>query len=347
MPGRRVRVSARASQRGPSGPAPAATSRAPGRARRRRRVRVPSSDPSACGQLLDVVDPRADPEARPHGSVAGAAGARAQVPHQRVRAERARPHRDRVLLGQPACDLPRLEARRVERRQRDARRHRPPATAPAGAGPARSRGARAAASRASAPRARARTSRRRPAHRRRRRARSRRRRSACLPRSARARRTRRRARPGRRRPRRRRAAAARPSRCARPRAIEDADAERRVELVAREREVVDPERFHVDRHMRRELGSVDADLGAVVVRELGQLAHGHDLARHVGGARDREEVVVAARQRDGAAREQLVGRVREGQQVDLAPAPGQHVGVVLARGREHARARAAGSAPAR
>ena len=120
---------------------------------------------------------------------------------------------------------------------------------------------------------------------------------------------------------------------------EHADAERRVELVPREREVVDPERVHVDRHVRRELGGVDADLGAVAVRQLGELADRHDLTRDVGRARDREEVVAAGRERRGAARQQLVGRVRERQQIDLAPAPGQHVGVVLAGRREHARAR--------
>ena len=111
---------------------------------------------------------------------------------------------------------------------------------------------------------------------------------------------------------------------------QDADAEQRVELVAREREMVDPERVHVDRHVRGELGGIDADLRAVVVRQLGELADGEDLPRDVRGAGDREEVVAAARQRRRAVRQELVGRRRERQQVDLAPAPGEHVRVVLA-----------------
>ena len=44
----------------------------------------------------------------------------------------------------------------------------------------------------------------------------------------------------------------------------------RVELVAREREVVDAHAGHVDRAVRRELRGIDAQLGAVVVRELGR-----------------------------------------------------------------------------
>ena len=38
--------------------------------------------------------------------------------------------------------------------------------------------------------------------------------------------------------------------------------------------MVDPERVHVDRHVRGELGGVDADLRAVAVRQLGELADG-------------------------------------------------------------------------
>ena len=54
-------------------------------------------------------------------------------------------------------------------------------------------------------------------------------------------------------------------------ADERAGAERRVELVAGEREVVDAGRGHVDRAVRRELGRVDEQLRAVRVGELREL----------------------------------------------------------------------------
>ncbi len=259
---------------GGAGPRPGPRSARPRAGGRARSGAGPISAAERVGQHLDVVDAGAEPEARPHRAAAGRCS-RASTPRRcrtsGMRAERAGAHRDRVLLGQPPRDLARLDARHVERRERDARDVVAAPLLEQRAGPGRRRAARAGARRASAPRPRAAACRRPRARRRRRRARSRRRRSACRPRSARAHRTRRRGRRARARRRRRRAAAARRSRSA-ARARQHADAERRVELVAREREVVDPERFHVDRHVRRELGRVDADLGAVAVRQLGELA---------------------------------------------------------------------------
>ena len=54
-------------------------------------------------------------------------------------------------------------------------------------------------------------------------------------------------------------------------ADERAGAERRVELVAGEREVVDAGVGHRDRAVRGELGGVDEELRAVLVGELGEL----------------------------------------------------------------------------
>ena len=95
----------------------------------------------------------------------------------------------------------------------------------------------------------------------------------------------------------------------------------------------------VDRAVRRELGGVDEQLRAVLVGHARELAQRPDLAGDVGGAGDGDQVDRRLAQRGGGDLEQFVGRGRERQQVQVVPAPGQHVRVVLDRGREHARLR--------
>jgi hypothetical protein len=116
---------------------------------------------------------------------------------------------------------------------------------------------------------------------------------------------------------------------------ERAGPERRVELVPRQREVVDAGGRHVDGAMRRELGSVDEELRPVVVGDRGQLAQRPHLARDVRGARDGDEVHPRPRhpQRVLAALHELPRAARDRQHRDVVAPPGQHVGVVLDRGR--------------
>ena len=83
---------------------------------------------------------------------------------------------------------------------------------------------------------------------------------------------------------------------------ERAGPERRVELVPRQREVVDARARHVDGAMRRELGGVDEELGAVVVRDRGELGQRPHLAGDVRGARDGDEVDARLRRRAARAR---------------------------------------------
>ena len=122
---------------------------------------------------------------------------------------------------------------------------------------------------------------------------------------------------------------------------ERAGPERRVELVPRQREVVDARGRHVDGAMRRELGGVDEELRAVVVRDRGELGQRPHLAGDVRGARDGDEVDARLRhpQRVLAALHELPRAVRDRQHGQVVAAPRQHVGVVLGRGREHAAAR--------
>ncbi len=125
-------------------------------------------------------------------------------------------------------------------------------------------------------------------------------------------------------------------------ADERTGAERRVELVAGDREVVDPRLGHRQRAVRRELGGVDEQLRAVRVGELREFLERPDLTGHVRGAGDGEQVDRRRAQRLRRDLEQLVGRGRERQHVQVVAAPGEHVRVVLDRGREHPRARRKG-----
>ena len=67
---------------------------------------------------------------------------------------------------------------------------------------------------------------------------------------------------------------------------EHARAERREQLVPRERAVVDAERGELERPVRRELCGVDAQLGARLVREARPEREVGHVAGHVRGARD-------------------------------------------------------------
>ena len=95
----------------------------------------------------------------------------------------------------------------------------------------------------------------------------------------------------------------------RPARDESARSERGVELVARERDVVDAEAAQVERAMRRELRGVGEELGAVRVGQRRQRPERPDLAGHVGGAGHGNEVVAPRAQPFLAAGEQLVGRL--------------------------------------
>jgi hypothetical protein len=112
---------------------------------------------------------------------------------------------------------------------------------------------------------------------------------------------------------------------------EHAGAERRVQLVAGEREEVDAELADADPPVRRQLGCIDEDAPA---RRPDQLVQREDLARHVRRAAHGEQVVVALV--DG--RDELRRRRGERQVLDAVRAPGQEVGVMLERRAEYARA---------
>jgi hypothetical protein len=99
--------------------------------------------------------------------------------------------------------------------------------------------------------------------------------------------------------------------------VDEADAERRVRLVAGGDEEVDRlglvVRAHVDRHVRRELRAVDGKERAVFVRHPGELAQRRHPSRHVRGAADREQL-------DALALEEL------GDVIDVEPALARHAG---------------------
>ena len=80
-------------------------------------------------------------------------------------------------------------------------------------------------------------------------------------------------------------------------ADEGAGSERGVQLVPGERDVVGAEPLEVEAAMRRELGGVDDDAGAVLVRRGDDRRQRHQLPRHVARARDGDEIDVGMRQR--------------------------------------------------
>ena len=106
-------------------------------------------------------------------------------------------------------------------------------------------------------------------------------------------------------------------------------AERCVELVPGEGEVVDVVRGDVDPPVRRQLGGVDDDPGAVFVGQGGQGPDRQDLAGDVGGAGDGEQADAAV----GEFPAEQFQRGGEGGRGDDAavrhPLPGQEVGVVF------------------
>ncbi len=128
-----------------------------------------------------------------------------------------------------------------------------------------------------------------------------------------------------------------------------AGAERGVQLVPREGEVIDVVRGDIDPPVRGELRGVDNDPGAVFVRQCGQGPDREDLPGDVGGASDGQQADAAA----GEFVAQPVHGGREGGGGHDAAVrdilPGQEVGVVfdvevedLARGPPVAQRQAAG-----
>ncbi|CAH0312394.1 hypothetical protein SRABI128_04559 [Microbacterium sp. Bi128] len=128
-----------------------------------------------------------------------------------------------------------------------------------------------------------------------------------------------------------------------------AGAERGVQLVSREGEVIDVVRGDIDPPVRGELRGVDNDPGAVFVRQCGQGPDREDLSGDVGGAGDGQQADAAA----GEFVAQAVHGGREGGGGHDAAVrdilPGQEVGVVfdvevedLARGPPVAQRQAAG-----
>ena len=79
-------------------------------------------------------------------------------------------------------------------------------------------------------------------------------------------------------------------------AVDDADAGRREDLVAREHVEVAVERLHVDRHVRDGLRAVDQHARAVAVRDLDHLARRRDRAERVRDLRERRRAASAAEQ---------------------------------------------------
>jgi hypothetical protein len=111
-------------------------------------------------------------------------------------------------------------------------------------------------------------------------------------------------------------------------------AERRVDLVPGEREVVEARRGEADAPVRDELRAVDGDPRAVGVREARELGEGQALPRHVGRAGDGQQRGRRARQL-GPDRLQGFrhGRARPHRPRAACPCavrlPGQQVRVVL------------------
>ena len=89
--------------------------------------------------------------------------------------------------------------------------------------------------------------------------------------------------------------------------------------------------------MRRELGGVDDDTGAVLVRRGDDRRQRHQLPRHVARPRDGDEIDVGTRQRRPHHGDELLACRRHGDLDRTVPAPWQEVGVVLGVEREHGR----------
>ena len=121
---------------------------------------------------------------------------------------------------------------------------------------------------------------------------------------------------------------------------ENARAVRGVDLVAGEGDVVDVPGGDVERAVRRQLRGVERDPRAVAVREPGDLLDRPHLARHVGGARHRDERGASAERAQLRLQrvERLRGARRDRQVAHVAAPPRQQVRVVLARERQHRRA---------
>ncbi len=107
-----------------------------------------------------------------------------------------------------------------------------------------------------------------------------------------------------------------------------------------ERAVVDAERGELERPVRRELGGVDAELGARLVREARPERDVGHVAGDVRGARDGDHLDAAAQRREQRVEVVDIGRavLEQAHVAVVHPAPRQQVRVVLRRGRQHDRA---------
>ena len=120
-----------------------------------------------------------------------------------------------------------------------------------------------------------------------------------------------------------------------------AGSERRVELVARERQEVDARATHVDATLVGQLRRVHEELRPMSVGKVGELGDRPHLPADVRGAGDGDQVDPRPRGAERALTriQQLVCRAGEPEQPEIVAAPGKHVGVMLDRAREHASAR--------